>query len=350
MGCARTRTLSDRYDPFRLVRGLKTFDSSIQDAPTAGFPAPRRPAAWGALGLGAFPMWRSRCLLITPIIMLSLGMNGAQELAITPHTIRVQPMDPDEKGQWIMMPGYSELGSPCFSRDGLWVAFDAYKEGYNNGRPEVWIARHDGTSLKKLTNGATPRWSPTGKRLLFIRRNDNALNQEPDIYLIRSDGTGEQKLRPGRWPEWSPDGKQIAFSRGGLPGGGAKVGAEIFISKADGIGEKVIAQGDCPSWSPDGKKIACCFREGDNRPKIRVVDLQTNETKTLGIGWFRANWMPDGKALVASGIIAGRAMVKLSVERPGEPPRQLFSQFEDPSSPCPSPDGQSLVFIARPSR
>jgi Tol biopolymer transport system component len=292
-------------------------------------------------------MRRLRCLLITPIIMLSLGPIYAQELAITPHTIRVQPMDPAEKGHWIVLPGYSELGSPCFSRDGLWVAFDAYKDGYNNSRPEVWIARHDGTDLRKLTNGATPRWSPNGKRLLFIRGNENERNQGPDIYIIKSDGTGERKLKAGRWPEWSPDGKQIAFSRGGLPGGGAKVGAEIFISNADGTGDKVVAQGDCPSWSPDGKKIACCVREGDNPPEIRVVDLQTRESKTLGIGWFRANWMPDGKALVANGIIAGLVMVKLSVERPGEPPRPLFSQFEDPSSPCPSPDGQLLVFIAK---
>ncbi len=292
-------------------------------------------------------MTRIRCLPIILISMLSTGMTCAQELAITPHTIRVQPMDPDEKGYWIVMPGYSELGSPCFSRDGLWVAFDAYKEGYNNSRPEVWITRRDGTGLKKLTNGATPRWSPDGKRLLFIRGSENEPNQEADIYVIKSDGTGEQKLRPGRWPEWSPDGKQIAFSRGGLAGGGAKVGAVVFICNADGKGDKGIAQGDCPSWSPDGKKIACCFREGDNPPEIRVLDLQTDETKRLGIGWYRANWMPDGKAVVANGFIADDVMVKLSAARPDEPPAQLFSQFEDASSPCPSSDGRFLVFISK---
>ncbi len=228
------------------------------------------------------------------------------QAVVTDAAVRVQPMDPDEKGHWIVMAGYNELGSPCFSRDGRWVAFDAYKEGYNNGRPEAWIARSDGTGLKKLTNGATPRWSPDGKRLLLIRGSEVEANGEPDIYLIKPDGTDERKLSHGRWPDWSPDGKKIAFSRGGLPGGGAKFGAAVSISNADGSDEKYIAEGDCPSWSPDGKKIACCFREEEAPPRIRVVELETGEAKTIGNGWFRANWMPDGKALVANGFFGRR--------------------------------------------
>jgi Tol biopolymer transport system component len=271
---------------------------------------------------------------------------SGREVVATDLAVRVQPMDPDEKGHWIAMPGHAELGSPCFSRDGRWVVFDSYKEGYNNSRPEAWIARRDGTGLKKLTNGATPRWSPDGKRLLVVRRTETEPNQEPDIYVINADGTGERKLKHGRWPEWSPDGRGIAFSRGGLPGGGAKIGAEICICDADGTGDKVIAEGDCPSWSPDGKRIAFCFKEGENRPRICLVDLQTRETKSLSIGWFRANWMPDGKALVANGVAGRLAMVKIAVEGPA-PSRQLFSQFENASAPCPSSDGKYLVFIAK---
>ena len=306
-------------------------------------------------------MKRIRCGVVASLVALSLAMTGAQEakktdrdqdavdpeLAITPHTIRVQPMDPDEKGHWIAMPGYAELGSPCFSRDGLWIAFDAYKQGYNNSGPEAWIARRDGTGQKKLTNGATPRWSPDGKRLLFMRGSENAAIEEPDIYTIRADGTDEKKLMTGRWPEWSPDGKQIACSRGGLRGGGAKVGAELFICAADGTGAKNIGLGDCPSWSPDGKKIAYCFKDVNTPPEIQVVDIESKETKTLGIGWFRANWIPDGKAVVADGFAGHFMMVRLSVDEPGVLPKPLFSQFEDTASPCVSSDGRYAVFIAR---
>jgi hypothetical protein len=306
-------------------------------------------------------MRRIRYVVIASLGMMSFGMSGAQEpknseqrrdtdepdLVITPHTVRVQPADPDEIGHWIVMPGYSELGSPCFSRDGLWIALDAYKQGYNNSGPETWIARRDGTGLKKLANGATPRWSPDGKRLLFMRGSQNEPNQESHVYTIHPDGTNEQKLVPGRWPDWSPDGARIVFSRGGLPGGGSRVGAAIFTCAADGTDEIHIGDGDCPSWSPDGKMIACCFRARGARPVIRVIDLETKETKALGIGWFRANWMSDGKAVVANSFTGRMGMVKLSLENPREPASPLFSQFEDPASPCPSADGQYFVFIAK---
>jgi dipeptidyl aminopeptidase/acylaminoacyl peptidase len=305
-------------------------------------------------------MWQVRHFAIGSIVMLCVAIIGAQDpkndeqkpaaggsvSVATEFAIRIQPMDPDEKGHWIAMPGYDELGSPCFSRDGRWVAFDAYKDGYNNSRPEAWIARRDGTGLKMLTNGATPRWSPDGKRLLVVRRIENEPNHQPDIYVINSDGTGERKLGPGRWPDWSPDGRRIVFSHGGLARGGARVGAEIRICDSDGTGEKVIAEGDCPSWSPDGQRIAFCFKEREGQPRLCLVDLQTNETKTLRIGWFRANWMPDGKTLVANGFAGRLVMVKFAVEGTA-PSGQLFSQFEDASAPCPSSDGKYLVFVAK---
>lgn len=274
------------------------------------------------------------------------------DLVITPHTIRVQPTDPDGKGHWITMPRYGELGSPCFSRDGEWIAFDAYKEGYNNSRPESWVARRDGTGLRKLADGATPRWSPDGKRLLFIRGSETEPKQEPDLYVIKPDGTGERKLGPGRWPDWSPDGRRIVFSRGGQAGGGVKAGATVYISDADGSGRKALCDGDCPSWSPDGKSIAFCFRADEQPPMIVVIDLATKEVRTLGIGWFRANWMPDGKAVVANGPagLGEVGMVELSLGG-ARAPRQLFSQFDDASSPCPSSDGTLMVFVAkRPKR
>jgi Tol biopolymer transport system component len=302
-----------------------------------------------------------RHVLMTLVILLVSGASYAQDgkkahqetrddepaLVITPHTIRVQATDPHGRGYWIVMPGFSELGSPTFSRDGLQVAFDAYKQGYNNSRPECWTARRDGTALARLTTGATPRWSPDGKQLLFVRGSDTRPQQEPDIYIINADGTGERKLRAGRWPDWSPDGKRIAFSQGGIPTGGARVGARVFICDAQGAGSREIAAGDCPSWSPDGKSIACCYREANRPPRIRIVDVETKRARTAGVGWFRANWMPDGKFVVANGFTNTYVMVKLSAQFPNQPPTPFFSQFEEALSPCPSSDGQYVVFLAK---
>jgi hypothetical protein len=33
--------------------------------------------------------------------------------AVTPNTIRIQSMDSPKQGNWVVMSGFSELGSPC---------------------------------------------------------------------------------------------------------------------------------------------------------------------------------------------------------------------------------------------
>jgi hypothetical protein len=40
------------------------------------------------------------------------------DLAITPNTIRIQSRDFPKEGNWVMLAGFTELGSPCLSRDG----------------------------------------------------------------------------------------------------------------------------------------------------------------------------------------------------------------------------------------
>jgi len=272
------------------------------------------------------------------------------ELVITPNTIRIQPIDSPKDGHWVIMPGFSELGSPSFSKDGQWVAFDAYKTGYNNSPPECWIVRYDEEKPTRLAIGATPRWSPDGKRLLFMRDEANDPRREPGVFLINRDGTGELRIRDGRWPDWSPDGKEIVFSAGGEPGGGLRSGATICIAEADGTGRREITLGDCPSWSPDGRKIAFCYSMPGQPPLIRVFDLRKNEETTMGIGWFRANWMPDSESLVANGVVGRElCMVRLPVSG-SRRPTKLATDYEGPFSPCCSSDGKSIVFIARRPR
>jgi Tol biopolymer transport system component len=279
--------------------------------------------------------------------ILAQGAGDEPELVITPNSIRIQSFASPDRGRWIVMPGYSELGSPCFSRDGDWIAFDAYKQGYNNSQAECWVARSDGRDLARLTFGSTPRWSPDGKLLLFKRERVNDVNRAGEIFLINRDGSGERRIGEGRWPDWSPDGKEIVFSLGGEPTGGARIGATIWIARVDGSDPRVLAEGDCPSWSPDGKKIAFCYRAPDRSPQILIHDLETHEEKALGVGWFRANWTSESKSVVANGEIGGEStMVQLSAVGPRSQ-TELPTGFEEPFSPCCSWDGKDIVYIAR---
>ena len=75
------------------------------------------------------------------------------DLAITPNTIRIQSTDSPKEGAGVVTAGFSELGQFRSSRDGNWIAFDGYKEGFNNSSAESWIARRDGRREETLGIG-----------------------------------------------------------------------------------------------------------------------------------------------------------------------------------------------------
>jgi Tol biopolymer transport system component len=271
---------------------------------------------------------------------------GPQQIA--PTMIRVEPLGGQEPGAWLELADYRENGSPTLSRDGQWVAFDAYPKGSNNSQAECWVVRRDGQELHKLAQGATPRWSPDGTQLLFMREKENDPQAELGVFVIQADRSGEKRICDGRWPDWSPDGKKIVFATGGQRGGGARVGAKVSIANADGTGVKQIANGDCPSWSPDGKKIACCDYDPKRpAPIVRVVNLADGKETIAGYGWFRANWSADSKTLVCNGIVGPQTagMVRLAADRSREP-QAIFGDFRGGTSPCESFDGKTMVFIA----
>ncbi len=80
---------------------------------------------------------------------------------------------------------------------------------------------------------------------------------------------------------------------------------------------------------------------------IRVYDLITNREETLGIGWFRANWLPDSKSVVANGIIKRAPRLVRFWLGGKRKPTEISTEFDDPFSPCGSWDGKEIVYIAK---
>jgi hypothetical protein len=71
------------------------------------------------------------------------------------------------------------------------------------------------------------------------------------LYSVRPDGTGVRQLGRGASPSYSPDGRRIAF----------RLGDDVWVMNADGTGRRQVTElGDDsefdPTWSPDGTRIA----------------------------------------------------------------------------------------------
>jgi dipeptidyl aminopeptidase/acylaminoacyl peptidase len=115
------------------------------------------------------------------------------------------------------------IGDPQVSPDGSRVAFvrvtvNEKKEGYNTS---VWsVTTAGGEEPHQLTKGvhdSTPRWSPDGKYLVFLRATEKDGKPEPPQLSILPMAGGDSfsftDLPKGAGnPVWSPDGKMIAFT------------------------------------------------------------------------------------------------------------------------------------------
>jgi Tol biopolymer transport system component len=150
----------------------------------------------------------------------------------------------------------------------------------------------------------TPRWSPDGKRIAFMREIccESSSTSTVDIYVMDADGTHLTRLNQGQHPNvnpaWSPDGKYIAWMA--LAGDSQNPVGQIAVMNSDGSNQTKIpldisvAFGYPPAWSPDGQQIMFVHQEGNLLNLYRVNRDGTNLTKvTDDSAFFSAPaWSP----------------------------------------------------------
>jgi dipeptidyl aminopeptidase/acylaminoacyl peptidase len=109
------------------------------------------------------------------------------------------------------------------SPDGSQVAFTrvTINEEKNEYETSLWVTAASGSGeprrLTSSTRDSSPRWSPDGKTIAFVRATEKDGKPQPSqIYVLQLDGGDARALteiaRGASAPVWSPDGSRIAFS------------------------------------------------------------------------------------------------------------------------------------------
>ena len=151
-----------------------------------------------------------------------LGFALVLTLGLT--SLFAQKRNVTEKDLW----DFVWIGDPQVSPDGSRVAFvrvtvNEKKEGYDTSIWTVPIAGNEEPhQLTKGDHDSTPRWSPDGKYLVFLRSTEkDGKPGEPQLSILPMAGGDSFSFtdvpKGAGNPVWSPDGKTIAFTCGANP-------------------------------------------------------------------------------------------------------------------------------------
>lgn len=85
--------------------------------------------------------------------------------------------------------------------------------------PVVWAANDDGSAKHRVGPGSSPRISPDGRTVVFLRTGGRKSGYRPDLMVAPVDGSAPPRRLIAGWREiyvfdWSPDSTTIAAVRG----------------------------------------------------------------------------------------------------------------------------------------
>ncbi|MBY0496750.1 MAG: S9 family peptidase [Cyanobacteria bacterium] len=172
------------------------------------------------------------------------------------------------------------------------------------------------TDIMKFVWIAEGQISPDGRQVAFTRVviNESKDDYETSLWLVAADGSAAPRpLTAGTRdssPRWSPDGKTLAFVRSPEKDGKPQP-AQLFVLAFDGGEARPVtdlARGaGAPAWSPDGRRIAfsSSMKDGDTAtptpPKSDVRVITSAVYRANGGGWNDPDrpshiWVTDVKA------------------------------------------------------
>ena len=263
----------------------------------------------------------------------SLSRDGGRmvfrsaQVSLNPAAV---PFDPATERFGPLTPIFDRSGSlipTSVSPDGKWLAL------WNvlDPQEDVFIARPDGSDLRRLTNDAFrdrwPQWSPDGSELAFYSNRTDSYS----IWSIRPDASNLRQITGQKggnsqnllYPTFSPNGDRLVASR-------ARTAESLFVDPRKNAGEQTpesvamrLPNGSWlmpNAWSPDGRRLAgVIVTPSGSVAGVAVFDLATAQTRQvveIATGFASAVWLKDSRRLLClNARIGGITLVDVETGR-----------------------------------
>ena len=270
------------------------------------------------------------------------------------------------------MSAFVWVADPQISPDGSRIAFvrvTADRAGGFEHATAIWTVATDGRDApRQLTTGvrdSSPRWSPDGVHLTFLRAVENdGRPRPPQIYVMPMTG-GEPRAitdipRGAANPVWSPDGTTIAFTSAARPDElpDTAAGKAVSSSKPRQSDVRVITEAVYRANGVAGSG----YVESDRPAQVWTVALAENAAapvapRRLTSGAFAASnpqWSADGSEILfvsdrrRENYYHPRDTDLYAVAKTGGEPRRVASIDGVIGEDAASHDGRRLAFIGTP--
>jgi dipeptidyl aminopeptidase/acylaminoacyl peptidase len=252
---------------------------------------------------------------------------------------------------------FSWIADPQISPDGTTVAFVQVTVNEKDNKYEhalYTVPAAGAAAPQRLTSGTrdtSPRWSPDGKWIAFVRPDEK---DTPQIFLLPMGG-GEARVlttlpKGASSPVWSPDGRTLAFSSTTTADDMKKPDPSAKAEKKSDV--KVItravyrANGNPTYVDPDRHAHIWTVAVSERGEKPDAKAITSGDFDERGV-----QWSPDGTSLyfvsdrVAESYYTGSDADLYRVPAAGGAIQRIASIDGPIGSLSVSPDGKRLAFV-----
>ena len=245
---------------------------------------------------------------------------------------------------------WESVSNPEISPDGSQIIYTRGRVDKINDRraSEVWIMDADGGRKRRLTEGSSPKWSPSGDRIAFT---DDGEPEGTQIFVRWMDDEGARtqithlENSPGN-VQWSPDGRHIAFT--------------MSVDSDNPWPISLPGRPEDAKWTEAPKVVDRLQYRRDRRGYIDegyshlfVVPADGGTPRQLTDGDWNHNgvaWTPDGEEILFTSLRVEDAEHEwrqsdiYSVAAASGEITQLTDRSGPDGSPVPSPDGRLIAY------